>query len=333
MKASEFNESSIRSNITVPTSIQSLVSAQKFTYKVVRYVGSESYVYLFWDFSDIASAISYFNEIVGTGKRYTDLYNKQADLLGLSGGYIKLPSNANTYFKGTAITYESSDVDESSRSKISPDGGFQDRGSKFDGLIKELDENNTTPSHTSLYNLLEDELDMDLVAQSYDSEDHYPGLKGPLEPTTDEEGNIITYQEYSQRRRYRLLTGENITLNSIDAGVTYIIITPGNVNIVATDEVNGFRGMIIAGGNVTLPNGLKMECLGNMTLTPVGDPDSAVTTTEFKALLNVVVNDSNLTNANTRLRKIFKIADTSGHAGSGNGDDFVTLEMSDWKRN
>jgi len=332
MKDTEFNASAIRSNMNLSDEMKNLLNSGYFTSKVVRYVGSTTYVYLFWDFKDIPSAIAYLNQVVGSEKRYDDLYKKQAGILGLRGGYIKLPDNSNTYFKGTAITYETS-VGQSTKSKTTPTGGFEDKSTKYNGLIKALDESESIPANNSVYEFLESQLDMDLAANSYDSENVYPGLKGPLEPATDEDGHVITYQEYAQRRRYRLITGENITLASLDAGVTYILITPGNVTITATDEVNGFRGMIIAGGNVSLPKGLKMECMGNMTLTPVGHEENRITTTEFKALLNVVVNDTLATNPNTRLRKIFRIADTSGHAGNGNGDDFVTLEFGGWKRN
>ena len=189
-------------------------------------------------------------------------------------------------------------------------------------------------------------------------------LVGPLDDNTDSEGNALTYTvsegpknesgtllvNYSEadtnyygqtnRKNYKLVVGDNINwTSSFDLSTTYIFVTPGNVTI--SDTASGtFRGMIIAGGDVNLANGINMECLGMLSYVQkvAGVAQPQVDTTEFQALLGVRVFDTTdysekTDTGNYRLRQIFGVADTSATGGSGNGDDFVSILTSEWKRN
>ena len=97
--------------------------------------------------------------------------------------------------------------------------------------------------------------------------------------------------------------------------------------------------MIIAGGDIKINSGLNMECLGMVSRTEKKiDSEGEETTqtqllSEFKALLGIAPNDTNIDNPNSRLREIFGVRDSSFEVGGEDGSNFVVIEVDEWARN
>ncbi len=318
-------------DIDIPKSLEGKLTAGVFKSHIVRYVGGENYVYLFWDFAKPEYAVTYFQSLISDA-RWKELSEKQADLLNQKGGYIKLP--ASPEINGNALKYESNTLEVVKGNSVNI-GAYS---GNYDGLMAKLDKSGLTGK-----SLLQNMFKKGLAATPANEVMNGGELQGPFYNYTDKEGKAVQYDEDSgaghknlavANRKYQLWTGPNVTLPDIENNVTYIIITPGNVTL-PSDSVYGFRGLIIAGGEVNLPANLNMECLGMITRTPIvaGVKQAAETSTEFKYLLGVVVDDSKKDNPNTRLRTIFGVADTSGQGGSSDGSDFVTFDMIGYELN
>ncbi|MCR5205804.1 MAG: hypothetical protein K6E47_12175 [Lachnospiraceae bacterium] len=334
MKESEFPGSL---EIEIPTAISGLLGTEGCKLQVVRYIGAESYVYVFWDFKTPNDAASYFNSM--WKDRYDGLAQKQAGIMAAGSGdagYIKLPTNCKT--NGNLISFDSTQTNPftvTPHSSVALSGKLIDRNS----LLASASYDASLSGGSLLENMFKDGLENTVAAQTYTG-----NLIGPLQNLPEGLGKYaLSYSydstlEYNKVRNYVLMTGSTVTLDSsnYDPDKTYIIISPGNVNINITDTSgDGFRGMIIAGGDIKLPASLNMTCLGmlNRTRYVDGEDDGGERiVTEFRALLDVVVDDS-VDGANTRLRSIFGIADTSGSAGNGSGKDFVTLEIGGYSVN
>ena len=317
-----------------------LLNAGKFKSQVVRYLNGDDYVYLFWDFKDTDAAVDYFNKVTvhdsdpdTADGRYYDLVLKQFSMMNADNGCIKLPTDTKT--NGNALKYSAKTfgkVTASSAGLSGYDGYFKGMMSNLDSssslsdpnLIKNMlpgfcekddDGNYTHPAATSFNGAIQGPLDYFDKSGRHHTSDSVEGASGAI------------------GANYWLKTGPNVTISSIDDSYTYIIITPGNVTF--SDACTGsFRGMIIAGGNITLPDDMDMECLGMLKYNAkVGGTTTAVDTTEFKALLSVVYDDSVVTDGNSILRSIFGLRDNSMHAGGDNDGELIKITTNEWNRN
>jgi hypothetical protein len=338
MKKSEYDSISIGNISADPTLVDGLLNSGIYKAHHVKYMNGEQYVYLFWDFKDAASAITYFNRVSSGSGRYAGLFEKQMGALGTANGEIKLPSSVNT--EGFAVKYDSS-----ASPKFGKAGNVATNLSTysdiFDALLTTLSEGGATGTDV-ISNMFGD---FTGDHSKYAAMDFEGKLAGPYTPFTTSEGTQISYTTTDTKHYYKLITGDNVTLNSAqtvtdDGGspveATVIIITPGNVNL---NYSGNFRGMIIAGGDIKINRGLNMECLGMVSRTErkitLGGEDTTEDQllTEFQALLGIAPNDSNLDNPNSRFREIFGVRDGSFEVGGDDGSNFVVNEIKEWSRN
>ena len=338
MKKSEYDSISVGNINADPTLVDGLLNAGVYKAHHVKYMNGEQYVYLFWDFKDTASAITYFNRASSGSGRYAGLFEKQMGALGTANGEIKLPSSVNT--AGFAVKYNSS-----ASPKFGKEGNVATNLSAysdtFDALLTTLSEGGATGTDV-ISNMFGD---FTGDHSKYAAMDFEGKMSGPYTPYTTSEGTNISYTTTDTKHYYKLITGPNVTLNSAqtvpdDTGApvaaTVIIITPGDVNL---NYSGNFRGMIIAGGDIKVNRGLNMECLGMVSRTErkitLGGEDTTEDQllTEFQALLGIAPNDSDLDNPNSRFREIFGVRDGSFEVGGDDGSNFVVNEIKEWSRN
>lgn len=346
MKQSEFS-SIKKENIETPKDLfgddyTSVLNSGKFKSHIVRYLNGENYVYLFWDFKSVNNAIEYFNKV--SSGRYSGLFDKQLGILGENSGYIKLPSNVKT--DGYAVKYDSTATPKFAKVGTSTPS-LDEYISQFDGLMTTLDKGKI--NGTDLISNMFTNFDSSHLAYQMFNET-LPA--GPYTSYNLEDGTKISFSE-TGTMEYQLVTGPNVQIGTVgghsvdetgwnvidpDTSKTYIIITPGNVELRMSGVT--LRCLIIAGGDVTVNNDLDLECMGMVkrTATRIKEGETSVTDepkviSEFKALLAAAPNDADMSNANTRLRRIFNVADTSISTGSDDGSNFVVIETSEWKRN
>ena len=338
MKKSEYDSISVGNINADPTLVDGLLNAGVYKAHHVKYMNGEQYVYLFWDFKDTASAITYFNRASSSSGRYAGLFEKQMGALGTANGEIKLPSSVNT--AGFAVKYNSS-----ASPKFGKEGNVATNLSAysdtFDALLTTLSEGGATGTDV-ISNMFGD---FTGDHSKYAAMDFEGKMSGPYTPYTTSEGTNISYTTTDTKHYYKLITGPNVTLNSAqtvpdDTGApvaaTVIIITPGDVNL---NYSGNFRGMIIAGGDIKVNRGLNMECLGMVSRTErkitLGGEDTTEDQllTEFQALLGIAPNDSDLDNPNSRFREIFGVRDGSFEVGGDDGSNFVVNEIKEWSRN
>lgn len=346
--------------VKIPGDIEPYLVADvnnRVTIHYERYVGSaDDKVYILWNFASKEKAVEYFNTIINkssdefSGK---DLADKQLNLLKDNSGEIKLPSSGMSLY-GNAVYLNGGHLKVVKGDKST----LGSLNNKFNSLLSNVDGNKTGNGNSIIGNMFSN----NELGNYASGEQKVYDLVGPLDENINSEGKALTYTicegpksdstvKYSSddanymsqtdRQNYKLVVGDNINwTGSFDSATTYIFVTPGNVTI--SDTSNGsFRGMIIAGGDINLPNnGEGMKCLGMLSYIPkiAGAAQEQVDTTEFQALLGVRVLDEHdysekTDNGNYKLRQIFGVADTSTNGGSGNGDDFVSILTSEWKRN
>ena len=305
-----------------------LLNSNKFKSHEVRYLNGENYVYLFWDFKSTDAAVEYFNKVTkhGSGEdgRYYDLVLKQLGMLDLNSGYMKLPSN--TKATGNIIKYDSSNKFGKITANTS---GIDDKSGDYSSYMSAFDPETVFEG----FKAKEDGALSHPAARSFSGT-----IQGPLtyqekNKTMHTSDNVVGPAR-AKSTTYYLMTGENVTVNEIKSGYTYIIITPGNVTF-ASGCSGDFRGMIIAGGNITLPARMNMECLGMLKYTPLinNKAKDDVDTTELQALLSVVYDDSDGNNGNTRLREIFGLRDTSLDIGGDYDGELVKMDIEEFLRN
>ena len=363
--------------VNVPVDMAGLVDA--YEPHRVRYVNDSgnNKVYLFWRFKSTAAAVEYFRQVTSMDSKFfsgKDLSNKQIKMLIEKGGSVSLPS-ATKNLKGNAVYYNSTGLQ--SYSGEGTDISVAGYATKYGSLKGYASETKTNDGSNLLSNMFGTRLSL---ADSYDGQTAYV-LRGPCENNetadhkktikneaknkthyTDDAGNVKPdadqtsfsdeYVNKVKSMNYRLVLGHDIFWNKpFDNNTTYVFIASNNVTISTTDTVKGFRGIIIAGGNVYLPDGLKMECMGMLSyVQTIGtDVQPQKDVSEFQALLDVCVDGdsekllvddgtgnliegSNL-NANTVLRKIFNVASAEDSTNTENGTDFVTILTTEWKRN
>ncbi len=340
MKASEYASIS-SSSINPPETIFGvegssgyLLNAAKYKKQVVRYLNGENYVYLFWDFKDTDAAVDYFNKVTASDGRYYDLALKQFSMMNPDGGYIKLPTDTKT--NGNALKYDQTNK----FSKVaSTSAGLSGYEGYFNGMMSNLDSSNSLSESNLIKNMFEGFYEKNEggeythpAATSFNGE-----IQGPLDyfdkSGTHHTSDSVEGASGAISANYWLKTGSSITISSIDPTYTYIVITPGNVTF--TDGCSGsFRGMIIAGGSITLPDDMDMECLGMLKYNAkVGGTSTPVDTTEFQALLSVVYDDATPTNGNSILRSIFGLRDNSIHAGGDNDGELIKITTEGWNLN
>ncbi len=317
-----------------------ILNSNKFKSHIVRYLNGENYVYLFWDFKSTDAAVEYFNKVTyhdsdpgSADGRYYDLVLKQISMLDRGNGYIKLPSDTKT--NGNAIKYDSTNkfgkVTASSASVSGYDG-------YFNGMMAKLDSSSSVADTNLLNNMFENFYAQEGGLFTHPAATYFDGeIQGPLsyqeKNGRQHTSNSVEGPTKAKTTKYWLKSGQSVTVNSINPLYTYVIITPGDVTFTAGCS-GDFRGIIIAGGNITLPANMNMECLGMLKYNEVvGGTSKAVDTTEFQALLGVVYDDETVTNGNSVLRSIFGIRDNSSHAGGDNDGEFVKILTSEWKRN
>ena len=125
---------------------------------------------------------------------------------------------------------------------------------------------------------------------------------------------------------------------------TYIIIANGDVDITFTNtSAKPFKCLLISEGSVMIPNGLYMECLGMVSRTEVDKDNNEKPTeriSEFFGMLNIDYFDGVKEEKATEkqkgtryLRTIFGVLGKKFSVEGGNGDDFVTVNLKNWKRN
>ena len=347
MKASEFAGIS-KNNIQVPESIFGTegtagykLTNDKIKSHTVRYLNGENYVYLFWDFKSADVAIDYFNEVTKHDSdpdtadgRYYDLILKQFSMMNADNGCIKLPADTKT--NGNALKYDTSNK----FGKVAATGaGLSGYDGYFNGMMAKLDSSATTSSPNLIENMFEGFYDKDEDGDyTHPAATFFDGpIYGPLS-YVDGNGKAHTSSSVegaakAKNAKYWLKTGSSVTVNSIDDEYTYIIITPGDVTF-ASGCTGDFRGIIIAGGNVTLPKYMNMECLGMLKYNSiVGSTSTPVDTTEFKALLSVAIDDSVTTSGNSILRSIFGLRNNSTHVGGDNDGELIKVITDGWSRN
>ena len=348
MKASEFAGIS-KANINPPKTIFGeegtagyLLSLGMFKSHTVRYLNGENYVYLFWDFKNADAAVTYFNEVTKHDSdpdtpdgRYYDLVLKQFSMMNADNGCIKLPTD--TKANGNALKYDTTNK----FSKVTATGaGLSGYEGYFNGMMAKLDSGASTSDTNLIKNMFEGFYDKD--------EDTGEFTHAAATPFNGEIQGPLSYQEKNGRQhtsssvegaakakttKYWLKSGPSVTVSSIDDAYTYIIITPGDVTFTSGCSGN-FRGIIIAGGNVTLPANMNMECLVMLKYNSiVGGTSTPVDTTEFKALLSVVYDDSITTNGNSVLRSIFGLRNNSTHIGGDNDGELIKVITDGWSRN
>lgn len=367
---SELNLYSI--DVTVPPDLRDYINTDdKFRAQYVRYAGTgsvkgEDIIYLFWNFSSKAKAVEYFNKI----RSYDDpegyfsglgLADKQIKMLTDKSGYIKLPpvpsdEDSSIYsIYGNAVYYDNG-LKLINGNKTVVSAGYD---TNFGSLKSGASISRTDNGNSLIVNMFPS----NRLNSTAGGEQHTWDLLGPLQSRHDKEGKSLTFEiskstqyknsvgnllsdqisyegdtEYATTKTYKLVTGENINMSGFNPDYTYIVITPGNVTF--TTAPAKFRGMIIAGGDISVPENMDMECLGMLSYDKTIVEDSVTEhfdTTEFRALLEVCIyndaHEEDPSTGNFKLRQIFNVADTSATAGSGNGDDFVTIQTNDWKRN
>ena len=371
MKKSEF-DSLTAGSIDMDSAkeyVDDLLGDPIYKHHEVQYLdGTDSYVYLFWNFKSTADATKYFNNLLLSDK-YMSFAVKQLDILGLNEGEIILPDDSDIKAKGNAISYSSSTF-----SSVPLDHTLNigtNYLEKYFGMLFEL---NHSKSITNAGTITEEEKDSSklfytifggktkvnstnfLPAKSYFGKLGF----GPL-TSYKLNGAQVTYEDKSTSKKlgdmnYYLVTGKNVRISSTYTGdvynvvtdandktwvevrkpgakETYIVITPGDVDIAYTGS---FRGMILAGGDITIMGDLDMECLGMVSRIP-SNTGKLENPSEFQALLSVItgVKEDNPMvplNANNRLEAIFNVFNNSGSAGS-TGKEFVSVEIDEFKEN
>ena len=351
--------------VEVPADLQEYLDPDKMVeFHKERYVGtSDDKVYVLWTFKDKESAVDYVNYILARTadkRNYNgkDLADKQISMLATNGGGITLPTSPSSTVSlfGNGVYLEGGKI-----KTIEGGGTSSSLDSAYKGWLSNADGNKSGSGNSILANMFTNN---ELTTYAGGTQKEYT-LLGPLDENINSEGKALTYDlaagpinnsgtlltnykndhdyaNQTDRKKYVLVTGDNINWStSFATDTTYIFITPGNVTISSTSVP--FRGMIIAGGSVILPDGLDMKCLGMLSYIQyvAGVKQGQIDTTEFQALLSVktlVKNASNeyeedSSSGNYKLRQIFNVADTSSTGGNGTGDDFVTLLTSEWKRN
>ena len=311
--------------------VDGLLNAGKVKTHNVKYVNGEQYVYLFWDFKDTESAITYFNRVSSANGRYEGLFEKQMGALGSANGEIKLPSTVNT--TGYAVKYSSTASPKFGKAgNTAPSlGSCSD---SYDGLMTTLDESSASGTDV-ISNMFGDFTGEHSKYAGYSftgiMADPYTGYDGP--------DGRHTFSSSDTVHDYKIITGPNVTLDTNPGAYTMIIITPGDVTL---NYSGSFRGMIIAGGDIKVNKGLNMECLGMVSRKEkvtdaegnvISEDDDEKLISEFKALLSIAPNDANIDNPNSRFREIFGVRDGSFNVGGGNGSNFVVNELIEWSRN
>lgn len=351
--------------------------AQYVRYAGTGSVKGEDIIYLFWNFSTKAKAVEYFNKIrsyddpdgyfSGSG-----LSDKQIAMLTEKGGSITLPSDDSDdeseepkiSIYGNAV-YDNNGIKLINGNKTVVSSGYD---TNFGSLKSGASISRTDNGNSLLVNMFPSNRLSNTAGGATRVWGDNETFLGPLQSRDDKEGKHLTFNistdteyknsagsllpdqisyygdtGYTTTKTYRLVTGDNIDMSNLpgesyNPDYTYIVITPGNVTF--TTAPAKFRGMIIAGGDISLPENMDMECLGMLSYDKTIVEDSVTEhfdTTEFRALLEVVryndAHEEDPSTGNFKLRQIFNVADTSGTAGSGNGDDFVTIQTNDWKRN
>ena len=350
MKKTEY-DSITSANIVVDDSlVDGLLNAGKYKTHFVKYVNGEQYVYLFWDFKDTASAITYFNRASSSSGRYEGLFEKQMSALGAANGEIKLPTTVNT--EGYAVKYNSTATPKFGKAG-NVATNLSSCSNRYSGLMTTLKED--TASGTDIITNMFGEITATGFTGDHSrwANEKFEGIMaGPYTGFTTADGTQYTYTTTDTARQYKILTGANVRLGNVGGTIastgnnkvdttpgdyTYIIITPGDVELAYSGD---FRGMIIAGGNITINSGLNMECLGMVSRTEKITPaDGGTPTTEdqlmseFKALLGIAPNEANLDNPNSRFREIFGVRDSSFEVGGDDGSNFVVNELTEWSRN
>ncbi len=332
---------------------------------IVRYMGgADSYVYIFWNFESPDKAVKYFNKITASNKKYEGLFGKQTNILKDNSGTIKLPAESNVKTAGNAIVYKTTTTDGTTTSKFDTYGSKSVSLSKYEdkykGMKSELNENVTIQA--SLINsMFENKFNTNHLANKKYQDILY---FGPLTSYDKDEKTQVTYKladdcNYNPNTKYYLITGPNVQLGGLSAvhdddpswnviksiktrdgkdvqgaslsDYSYIIITPGNVEL----QISGnFRGMIIAGGTITVGPNLNMECLGMLTRIP-SDTGEAKPISEFKALLDIKTGVTEATPLepdypNNRLEAIFNVFENGGKVG---GNEFVDVNIAEFLRN
>ena len=353
--------------ISLPNDVKDFLSTSNpFIVHYERYVGDDKdKVYILWNFNSKADAVKYLDSILTSTANQTyfsakELGDKQMGMLGTNLGNIQLPSSGVSLY-GNAVYLEDGKL-----KYMKGNGAVSNRQ---DSTFNKLKSNISTSKDANSSDLVTNMFSGRLATYASGTQQTY-NLVGPLKSNTDKEGNALTYvkqdgpkngeilvadyttasnndtslttkySDLSADYNYVLVTGENINWTDAFApNTSYIFITPGDVKITSSGY---FRGMIIAGGSISLPSNLKMECLGMLSYVQkiAGVEQPQVDTTEFQALLGVqkLVEESgewfeDPSSGNFVLRQIFGVADTSAAGGSGSGDDFVSILTSEWKRN
>ena len=378
MSVSEYESALVSGSLNIDSTNIPGLKSTVYKKQLIRHIPSsgsgtstDGQYYIFWDFEDVSDAVNYFTTIIDSGLDSLefsghDLSASKIKMLYDKSGYIRLPSaGSGVQTKGNAVYYADNELKTKGGGTSGDMSSYANRYANLKGSASDL---STAPTNNkSLLENIFPKVNDGSGEKKWLETILEPGqktytLRGPLDTYTDSNGNIITstlhneesaYDLMLKRQKYVLVTGKtgiNWT-ESFDTDTTYIFVSGGDVKIDRT-SATPVRAMIIAEGNVYLPNGLSLECLGMLDYKTekttggyelIKDYDEDLT--EFKALLGVCVtgdseyildehgNATTTVNGNTKFRRIFNLANTSGSGGSGNGNDFVTIETSEWKRN
>ena len=349
----------------------------------VRYVGTvgsgedadkKDYVYIFYDFKSVDKAIEYFNTVKNdpSNDKYGKLYKKQADILKNQKGCVELPEQGNCNLKGYALqyTYNGSNGVLSARNK-SGSSTFDSYLNEYNCLKAGLKE--TIPTGSTIdksKNVVANMFGEGGLAGRLNSGDYAKKLTGPLDPIVisaeenykyTEKRSDVYKEEAKTGMEYYLVTSnkssEFVFPDDVSSIVgtgsqcakqnrSYIIISTSDVKINITNNTYPLRCLIITEGDVIIPNGVNITCLGMVsrqethTFQGVGTTKEIERISEFGGLLGITYFDeiaedkaTETQKATIYLRRIFGELGKKIKGGSGNGDDFVTINTINWKRN
>lgn len=339
------------------------VDSNKVNVADVRYAetSTENRYYLYWKFTSATAASNYFRDLFNSTKTNSDgenyyrrLMYERMDMIG--SGKILLPAN-NEYLKtkGGCISYNGSVMDYKA---ANDPGSLSEYATTFTNLLNGLStEPKSGTSSAGMFNTLiqtnsDENVGYKLAAKKVENEDtglvqmtlEFPGewvnplngatyknqvltSAGWVAPTTDSNKNV-----------YQLIIGNAVSL-SPDSTKKYIVIAlnkykddgsienPASVSI-ASDTT--FNGIILSEGTVSIGAGATLNCFGNACVEVDGEKEYI---SELDALLQVCIDDGDMSKPNTILRKIFNIAGEGSVAGGdGSAANLSSVGTNNWSK-
>ncbi len=323
----------------------------KFDIKAVQYVDAGAkYYYVYWNFKSVNDAVDFFKASYTS----SDPVLKQKLEL-LEGGKIILPTAGSKAVKGNLVAKNGASFG------YTPANG-----------ISGTDAQTCTDSKNA-YNYLKKSLSKDerLVGADLFADGIFAGgrlatasagrfmeLDFPASWTsgtmTYSDGTCIkgtgaSAEPISDTYSYYLVTGSNVVIGAGSEDPTpdgsgtvsfipkdnrkYVVVSSGDVTIATSGKT--FNGIIFANGNVYVKGSNTLNCFGNYTQQRKEDGAAAETRylSEFDALLQINIHDSEVTHANSILRTLFDVRNAGSGSGSGDPEkNIADVFAVDWDK-